>query len=384
MPDHATAYEARKLRAATRSRTLSAAGREIGPLPETVDPARKARALTDFQFFCEAYFPQTFNLPWSPDHVKVIRKIEAAVLQGGLFAVATPRGMGKTSISERACIWAMLCGHRQFVCLIGADEGHAVSMLETIKTELETNELLLADFPEVVFPIQCLEGIANRCSGQLLDGERTHIEWTAKELVFPSVADSVASGTTVRVAGITGGIRGMKHQTVGGKSIRPDLVILDDPQTDESARSPSQCQTRESILAGAVLGLAGPKRKISGIMPCTVIQPGDMADRILNRELHPQWQGERMKMIYAFPTNAELWEQYAEILAESMRAERDGAAATEFYREHRAEMDEGAEVAWPERFEPGELSGLQNAMNLKLRDEASFWAEYQNEPKPPE
>ena len=91
----------------------------------------------------------------------------------------------------------------------------------------------------------------------------------------------MASGAILKVAGITGRIRGMKHQTAAGESFRPDLVILDDPQTDESARSLWQCQARESILAGAVLGLAGPGRKISSIMPCTVIKPGDMADRIL-------------------------------------------------------------------------------------------------------
>jgi hypothetical protein len=34
-------------------------------------------------------------------------------------------------------------------------------MLESIKTELDGNDLLLADYPEVVFPIQALDGIAN-------------------------------------------------------------------------------------------------------------------------------------------------------------------------------------------------------------------------------
>ncbi len=37
---------------------------------------------------------------------------------------------------------------------------------------------------------------------------------------------------------------------------RRSLVLIDDPQTDESARSPSQCAARERILAGAILGLA--------------------------------------------------------------------------------------------------------------------------------
>ncbi len=59
----------------------------------------------------------------------------------------------------------------------------------------------------------------------------------------------------------------------------------------------------QSILAGAVLGLAGPGKKISGIMPCTVIRPGDMADNNLDRNRHPEWNGERTKMVYAFPKN---------------------------------------------------------------------------------
>jgi len=60
------------------------------------------------------------------------------------------------------------------------------------------------------------------------------------------------------------------------------------------------------------------------------------------------------------------------------------ADATEFYRQNRAEMDEGAVVAWPERFNHDELSAVQHAMNLKLQDERAFWAEYQNEPLPEE
>ncbi|MDW8265312.1 MAG: hypothetical protein RMJ52_08260 [Gemmataceae bacterium] len=117
----------------------------------------------------------TFHLPWSQDHLKVIAKIEQAVLRGGLFAMAMPRGSGKTTICECACIWAVLYGHREFVCLIGSDEGHAMDMLDAIKMELDGNDLLLADFPEVCYPIQCLDGIANRCAGQLYHGERTHI-----------------------------------------------------------------------------------------------------------------------------------------------------------------------------------------------------------------
>ena len=377
-------YQRHKRRAAARSRSQSLQGRDIAPLPPIANPQRRARAGGSFQRFCETYFPEIFSLPWSQDHLKVIARIEQAVLRGGLFAVAMPRGSGKTSLCKAACLWATLYGYRDFVALIGSSEAHAQSMLHDLKLQLETNPLLAADFPEVCYPIAALEGIANRCRGQLFHGKRTHIEWTADKIVLPTIPGSPASGVIMTVAGITGQIRGMTHQRPDGKLARPSLVIIDDPQTDESARSPSQSAAREAIVAGAILGLAGPKKKIAGIMPCTVIYPGDMADNILNREKHPEWNGERLKMVYAFPTNEKLWQEYAEIRAESLRAGRNGEEATAFYRQHREAMDAGAVVAWPERYNPDELSALQHAMNLKLLDEAAFWAEYQNEPKPPE
>lgn len=323
-------------------------------------------------------------MPLRGHQLKVIAKIEQAVLRGGLFAMAMPRGSGKTTICECACIWAVLNGHRQFVCLIGSDEGHAMDMLESIKMELDGNELLLDDYPEVVYPIQALDGIANRCNGQLYKGERTHIGWTAREIVLPTMPGSIASGAIIKVAGITGRIRGMKYKRADGRTVRPTLVVLDDPQTDESARSLSQCATRESVLAGAVLGLAGPGQKISGIMPCTVIRPSDMADNILSRDKHPEWNGERTKMVYAFPADDKLWQRYAEIRADGMRQGSAGEEATSFYQANRTAMDEGAVIAWPERFNHDELSAIQHAMNLKLQDEAAFFAEYQNEPLPAE
>ncbi|MDP6505231.1 MAG: hypothetical protein QF886_16530, partial [Planctomycetota bacterium] len=149
-------YEAIKEAAAARNRALSEAGRDIGELPEVVNQERKERAQRDFQFFCEAYFPQTFHLAWSPDHLKVIRKVEEAVLEGDLFALAMPRGSGKTSIAECACLWAVLYGHRDFVCLIGASEVHAIEMLDSIKMELDGNDVLEGDLPEACYPIRCL------------------------------------------------------------------------------------------------------------------------------------------------------------------------------------------------------------------------------------
>ncbi|NRA40437.1 MAG: phage terminase large subunit family protein [Planctomycetes bacterium] len=373
-------YAKKKEYVRQRDAEMSRDGRDISPLPQVQDPQRKKTCARNFQIFCELYFPLTFNLAWSDDHLRIIHKIEQAVLHGGLFALAMPRGSGKTSLAECAGVWAMLYGHGKFICLIGSDEGAAVSMLESIKTELESNDLLCEDFPEVCYPIQRLEGIAHRCNGQLFNGERTQIHWTANQINLPIIPDSAASGSIIRVAGITGRIRGMKYKHPNGETLRPSLVIIDDPQTDESARSLSQCATRERTVAGAILGLAGPGKKIAGIMPCTVIAPGDMADRILDREKHPEWNGERTQLIESFPSNETLWETYADIRAQSLRTHGNIAAATAFYKKHQTDMDAGAIVSWKARYHPDELSAIQHAMNLKLMDEAAFWAEYQNEP----
>ena len=87
-------------------------------------------------------------------------------------------------------------------------------------------------------------------------------------------------------------------------------------------------------------------------------------------------------MVYEFPTNESLWAEYAQVRAVGLRAGTGLQLATEFYRDHRGAMDEGAVVAWPQRFNHDELSAIQHAMNLKLQNEAAFWAEYQNEPLP--
>jgi hypothetical protein len=375
-------YEEKKNAARNRNLALAMAGRDIGELPEVVNPERKKRCRTNFRVFCEDYFPETFSLEWSPDHLKAIHKIETAVLKGGLFALAMPRGSGKSSLTEVAAIWAMLYGHREFIMLIGATESAALELLDSLMTEFEINEHLSADFPEVCYPIQQLDGIANRCAGQLYHGERTRITWTSNEIVLPTIKGSAASGIVVRVAGITGRIRGMKYKRPDGRSVRPSLVVIDDPQTSESAGSLEQTRKRIRVLAGDILGLAGPGQKISGIMPCTIIRPGDMADIILNRQTHPDWNGERTKMVYEFPKNMKLWEQYAEIRAEALREEGNFRRATEFYEAHRAEMDEGAKVSWEARYNHDEISALQHAMNLKFQDEVAFASEYQNDPLP--
>ena len=374
-------YEEKKRRMAERSADLVRAAQDIGELPAVVNPERKAKAIESFRFFCENYFSEAFYLPWSPDHLRVIDKIERAVRTGGLFALAMARGSGKTLLCQTGVVWAALSGATPYVCLIASSADRARDLLENIKIWLETNDRLLEDFPDVCYPIRALERIVHRQKGQKYQGIPTRLEWAADRIVLPTIEGSLSSGVVISCSGLKGSdIRGQNFARADGRVIRPSLILVDDPQTTESAWSPSQSQRREAILAGDVLGMAGPGQKIAGLLACTIIRPDDMADRILNRDTHPEWQGERTKLVNSFPTNERLWTQYAELRADSFRNDGDGSIATEFYREHREEMDVGADVSWPERHNSDELSGIQHAMNLRLRDESAFFAEYQNEP----
>lgn len=374
------AYARRKEYNRERMANQAREGREIGELPMVEDPERRAACLQSLELFLLTYFADKFPLEFSDDHRKVIAKTEQAVKRGGLFAEAMPRGSGKTTIATRSALWAVLNGH-PFAALIGATGDGAVEQLDALKTELETNELLLADFPEICWPIWCLEGIANRCKGQLYQGERTRIVWQDKRIILPTIPGSPASSAVIKVCGITGRIRGMQYTRPDGKIARPTIVIVDDPQTDESARSPEQCKKIERTLAGAILGLAGPNTKISGMMPCTVIVKDDAADRILDRTAHPEWQGERMKAVYAWPTDEAKWDRYQEILRECWATGGDESAATEYFRDNYEAMIPGAEVAWPERKMPGHLHAIETAYYLRARDgDEAYWAEYQNDP----
>jgi len=118
-------------------------------------------------------------------------------------------------------------------------------------------------------------------------------------------------------------------------------------------------------------------------MPCTPIRPNDMVDRMLNRDLHPDWHGRRCKLLATMPTRMDLWERYGEILRECLRQEEpDRTAANEFYLENREAMDEGATPTWPARFNPDQVSAVQYAMDIFILTPAAFAAEYQCEPIP--
>lgn len=386
-----TVHERQKKAKRDWARNKAAEANEIYEhVEKVVATDRRKRAGTlgharrNFAWFCRWAFPSAFSMGWSESHERLLARTQRAVLEGGQAAIAMPRGSGKSTIFERAILWAVLCGHRKYPVLICADESKAQQRLRTIKVELETNERLRWLFPHAVVPIQLLERKAIRARSQTYKGKSTYIEWAADRVVMPYVPDSLSAGASFMIGGITSAaVRGPLHTLPDGSSLRPDLVLIDDPQTRESAKSPSQIFEREQIVNADIMGMAGPGKDIAALLACTVIYPDDLADRLLRRDIHPRWQGERVAMLQTWPDDMEWWNQYNDVRENLIRSEQEYTEpSNRMYAEHREIADAGASVYWEDRKLDGDVSAIQHAMNLYFSDPLGFYSEYQNQPKP--
>lgn len=344
---------------------------------EPLDDERREAADKSLLAFLEGYFKPAFPLEWSQDHRDVIEILQRVITDGGLFALAMPRGSGKTTITARAALWALMTKRRQFVEIVAGTETAAKKIIKAIKSELSWNALLRQDYPAEMHGLHQLRGDNRKSGGQICNGEKTGVVLGINEIVFPSHKYSPVGGAMVFATGLTGNVRGPNHTKMDGTVIRPDFVMLDDPQTRESATSPMQTEERIEIVEGDVLGLAGPGQSIAAVMPCTVIARDDLADRFLK---HPQWQSKRCQLLPKFPDNMPLWDEYFEVRAEGLRVEKSHYPGNVWYAQHQAELEKGAVASWPARKEPTELSAIQSAMHLWYRSPSAFAAEYNNEP----
>ena len=178
-------YEKKLDRNLDRYRATRRAGQDIGfPDLSEINAEIKDASSKSLQRFYESYFPEVFHLGWSPDHLKVIDKLERAIAHGELSAIAMPRGSGKTSMFIRAAIWAILTGQRNYISLIAATETKAQALLRGIKTELLHNDRLKADYPAEIHCVLSLGNRAAMANGQHVNGTLTGVEWSVGKIGF--------------------------------------------------------------------------------------------------------------------------------------------------------------------------------------------------------
>jgi Phage terminase large subunit (GpA) len=377
--------DAKRADQAAHSREKQEHVREIGPPPPVVNQERRDACRHDLLQYLLTYHAEAFPLSFGPDHLELIKQTQRVILDGGQVVAAFPRGSGKTTIFQRAEIWAALYGHRKFPLLISADDIKFRQLLKGIKTVLENSELLLEDFPEVIHPIRSLERIALRANFQMCRKVPTYMRWGVEQVVFATTEESIArgnAGVVIGGGGLTGAaVRGGVVTLPSGQQVRPDCVLVDDPQTRKSAKSEAQNQEREDIINGDIMGMAGPGKTMSAMVACTVIYQGDLADRLLDRERSPHWTTLKIPMIKSWPKAMTQWEQYDAIRRQELMEEVERGSCTRFYEQNREGMDAGAVVYWEDRVLPGRLSALQSAMDDYFQDPRAFMAEKQNAPE---
>lgn len=367
-----------------RQRQRHADLNEIGELPPIKNKRRRAACKKSLLKFLTTYCMGPGGLlktPPSPKMAEIIAHLQETVIHGGRTHVRMPRGHGKSSYVKAACLYALVYGYRKFVVAVAARSSDAKSMIEDIYNIIDGHEKFGEDFPEVAVPIRELEGIHQRARQQTHNGVRTRSEKTAERIILPTVEGSKASGAILVARGFKGAARGL----VRG-SIRPDLLILDDLQTEAVARNPATVAAYVESVEKGLLALGGHDKQIAAFQTSTPICPDDLSETFAQKST---WSTYTFPMLISEPLcwraqTGDLWAEYFRIRQDSIAAgEPEHEKCNAFYLAHRAAMDEGAEVLNPDFYDRAtESSGLEHAMALRFSvGEEAFQSEFQMRPK---
>jgi hypothetical protein len=358
-------------------------------IPECADPVRREKCVQDPERFLRTYFPHQYRRAFCADHKRMITAMEEIAARGGRQAIAAPRKRGKSEITKGMVCKLILSEKIRFPLAVAATTDHAHKLYMDLRTKLATNDLLLADFPEVCYPIRALEGAPQRAGKQHVDGFLTRIVWTATDYIsLPYVPNSPFGGVKYTYFGLDSAIRGINIE-----GDRPDFITVDDPETEESARNIEQIQKRDLLLDRGVAGLGGDDRELAILILTTIQNRYCYSFRVTDRKIKPAWNGLRFGMIIKWPDRIDLWEEYVAIRHQAQtEGDQHGLKAVEFYLQNREAMDAGCEMLTDE-FIPITLdngmecvySSLQQCWNFIANTSmAAFLTEYQNDPEPEE
>jgi hypothetical protein len=379
LPPGANFASDRSAKASEIINAKTAAAQEIGPLPPVADPVRRSRCSADNLLFAETYFAATFYLDWAPYQRSMMERFQAVVMDGGRECHAVRRGGLKSTAARAATIWAVLNGHRRFPVLVGATDKATKDHRKNFFDLMASSPTLLEDFPEIQPLLLKVRQPKRqfRLDGRLLE---VHPKDDKGRIVFPDIHGAASCQSHVAPYSVNStDVSGLSYVDRFGVTIRPDLLIFDDVQTPQSAKSPLMTEEREEMVTKTFCGLAGLGEKLAAIMVCTVREHDDLTERFLNRERHADWFGTKYPSVIKMPDRMDLWDLYGQKLGQGATPEEGKRIAQEFYVTNRAAMDAGGQVAWELDKLPDELSALQSLMTVRYLDPEFFRCEIQQD-----
>lgn len=379
------AYRARKmLDQRVRADAAYSIDAEYKEAVSRIDWNRRNHARESLVEFIRTYLiGSLFSYPPEGKMCEALAEMEASLTSARPYNIELPRGSGKTTAAEAMCLYLLSYGLRKFLVVISNNQRAAGNILNDLYHVVSDGSgAYSVDFPELSLPFVIANGSFRR--RQTIQGKLVEISKNATNLQFPCINDEdgkplPTSGSVVTCRGMTAGVRGLK---VG--ALRPDLAILDDLQDSEIAKSAEQVEKVLDFVRKDVINLSSGK-KLAVLMTSTPICSDDLCHKI---EADPSWRTTKFRAIIKWPTDIRkngdngLWGHYFQLYdAENMsNAAHDGSL--KFYRDHKKEMDAGAEL-FSDRFNEadGQISALQGLMEKRhLIGKSAFASEMQMSP----
>jgi predicted phage terminase large subunit-like protein len=175
-------------------------------------------------------------------------------------AYVAPRATGKSTWWFLILpMWAAAHGHARFVAAFADTATQSELHLTTFKRELDNNQLLRADFPLLCEPELRVSGV--------------------------NVSDNRA--LLVTKSGFAFAARGLDSSTLGIKvgNARPDLIVFDDVEPDESSYSALQREKRLTTVRDAIL----PMNTAARVVWCgTVTMPLSLIHSLVKTVTEPE------------------------------------------------------------------------------------------------
>ncbi|MCI0350409.1 MAG: phage terminase large subunit [Acidobacteriales bacterium] len=321
---------------------------------------RREMASVSPKRFAQIYLPHHFNKPMSRMHEELlIDLLNASADRPKRLAIAAPRGHAKTTLVSLAYVlWCAAYAKEMYILLISATKELSAGLLKNVKAELQTNSLMLQDFPEVCYP----------------PGTKPAPKpWRDNQIVL-------RNGVAIKALGAGQGVRGTKHGP-----FRPTLIIIDDLEDQEQVNSSEQREKLRDWFEKTLLKCGDPSTNTifvgtilhyDSLLACHVspATAGNGTSKISG------WQTRKYQAIEVWSNHPDLWEKWETIYTgqEAFQDESGPAAAEAFFQANKVLMLECAKALWPEREDYRQL------MEMRIREgRYSFQSEKQNEPLDP-
>ena len=306
----------------------------------------------DFLKFREQYFAHYHKVPDGVMQKELSELLyKASTVRGSKLAIAAPRGFAKSTIVSLEYVIYCICYKLEdFIVIISNTADQATGFLNDVKQELQTNELLIRDFPDV-------------CEVGTRPGPP---RWTQREIVTRNNVKILGLGTGQQ-------LRGRRN-----RQARPTLIILDDIENDESAQNPDNYYKLEDWLTKAVLKAGSAVTNI--VFVGTIHHFGSLLARFTDSKQFPGWKSKIFRSVISWAERSELWQTWQNIFRhkEGYGDESGPEAARRFFETNEKDMLKGTEVLWPERKSYYELMVMRETEGA-----VSFDSEMQNMPVNP-